>query len=462
MSSTVIVPKESDLVSEPESFAGHPPGLRTLFFTELWERFSYYGMRAILMLYMVAPAAEGGLGFDIKQAGFIYGMYTMLVYMGAIPGGLIADRFLGARLAVLVGGVVIACGHFALAFPQLPFFYAGLALIILGTGLLKPNISAMVGSLYAPGDQRRDSGFSLFYMGINIGGFIAPLVCGFLAQSAEFKKVLASAGLQPEGSWHWGFAAAGVGMVLGLIQYLACRRPLSGVGGIPMKPLSSRPEQPAQLTRQEWLRVAAIMVFFTFTIIFWSVYEQAGTSLNLFADRLTRNEVFGWPFPSSWFQSLNAIYVILLAPVFSMLWIKLGGRQPSSPAKFTIGLLFVGLGIAVMVPASMLAAHGKVSVIWLVAVYLLQVVGEMCLSPVGLSTVTKLAPRKLVGLMMGVWFLAASLGNMLAGCLGGLFNDKDPHLLIVLFGSMAAVAFAAAALLALLTPFVRKLMGTVH
>ncbi len=464
MSTSTVACIHSDVPPCDEQFAGHPAGLRTLFFTELWERFSYYAMRAILVLYMVAPCAAGGLGFDIRQAGFIYGMYTMLVYMGAIPGGLIADRYLGARLAVLLGGIVIALGNFSLALSGLPFFYLGLALIVLGTGLLKPNISAMVGKLYSADDPRRDSGFSLFYMGINMGAFIAPLVCGFLAQGAEFKRLLSFVGLDPQSSWHWGFAAAGFGMVLGLSQYLLYRRHLSTVGGKPVQATAmekeAAPKEP--LTADEWKRIGAIMVFFTFIVVFWSIYEQAGTSLNLFADRLTRCEIAGWQFPSSWFQSFNPILVICLAPVFSMLWIKLGSRQPSSAAKFAVGLLFVGLGIGIMVPASLLAVSGKVSPLWLIAVYLVQVIGELCLSPVGLSMVTKLAPARLVGLMLGIWFLASSFGNLLAGYFGGFFNDKDPGALVSLFGSMAAVAIAAAVILALISPAVRKLMGPVH
>jgi POT family proton-dependent oligopeptide transporter len=453
------VPAEVSVKSD--GFAGHPPGLKTLFFTELWERFSYYGMRAILMLYMVAPAVDGGLGFDVKRAGIIYGFYTMLVYMGSIPGGFIADRYLGSRRAVFIGGAIIALGHFSLAFPQLPFFYVGLGLIIVGTGLLKPNISAMVGGLYGPDDPRRESGFSIFYMGINIGGFIAPLVCGYLAQGLEFKKVLQSWGLAGHTSWHWGFAAAGVGMLLGLAQYIAFRRHLASVGAKPER-VGLQPDKVEPLTASEWRRVAAIGVFFVFTVVFWSIYEQAGTSLNLFADRLTADQLCGWHFPSSWYQSLDAIYVIALAPVFSWLWMKLGSKQPSSPAKFAAGLLFVGLGIGLMVPASLLAASGKVSPLWLVCAYLLQVIGEMCLSPVGLATVTRLAPPRLLGLMMGVWFLAASFGNFLAGCFGGLFNDKDASVLVTLFGSMAGLGIAAAVVLAFLTPAVRKLMGAVR
>jgi len=442
---------------------GHPKGLTTLFFTELWERFSYYGMRAILVLYMVAPAANGGLGFDTKRAASIYGTYTMSVYLTTLPGGLIADRILGARRAVLLGGIIIACGHFSMVFASLPFFYTGLVLIACGTGLLKPNISTMVGSLYGENDPRRDSGFSLFYMGINIGAVLAPLICGYLAQAESFKRLIAALGFDPSASWHWGFGAAGIGMTLGLIVYLAHRQRLAHVGQGTPKPKNA-PETKARppLTRDEWKRVAAIFIFFVFTILFWAAYEQKGASLNLFADRLVRTEVFGHAFPSSWLQSITAFFVIVLAPLFSLLWVRMGERQPSSPAKFTLGLLFIGLGYLLMIPASMLTASGRISPLWLVGLYFLEVVGEMCLSPVGLSVVTKLAPAKVLGIMMGVWFLAASLGNKLAGHLAGFFDATNSSVLVTLYGSIAVGLLVAAGILSALTPAIRRLMGTVR
>ncbi len=462
------VPDEApDLPEETRGtspFAGHPQGLSTLFFTEMWERFSYYGMRAILALYMVAPVTEGGLGFSTEKTGEIYGTYTMLVYMMSIPGGFIADRFLGARLSVLVGGIIIAVGHFTLAFKEIWFFYGGLILIVLGTGLLKPNISSMLGLMYKQGDIRRDAGFSIFYMGINIGAALAPIVCGFLAQGKEFRGMLKSWGLNPETSWHWGFAAAGVGMTFGLIHYWIQRKPLQKVGSRRHKPRQdatdkqqAAPNEP--LTKEEWKRLGAIAILFFFTMMFWAVYEQGGTSLNLFADKLVDNKIFGWEYPSSWLQSLQAVYVIAFAPLLSMLWIKLGDKQPSAPAKFSFGLFLLGLGIVLMVPASMLAAQGKISPLWLVVVYLLEVLGELCLSPVGLSTVTKLAPVRFVGITMGVWFLAASMGNKIAGHLGGMFKADDTQILVTLFGSMAGAVFLATLVLALLVPTVKKLMS---
>jgi proton-dependent oligopeptide transporter, POT family len=452
-------------ISDSSGFGGHPRGLATLFLTELWERFSYYGMRAILVLYMVSPLAQGGLGFDTKHAASIYGTYTMSVYLTALPGGLIADRFLGAGLAVLVGGIIIACGHFSMVFHSMTSFYAGMVLIATGTGLLKPNISAMVGSLYGENDPRRDSGFSIFYMGINIGAVMAPLVCGYMAQGESFKRFVASMGFDVTTSWHWGFGAAGVGMCLGLIIYLLNRKRLVHVSQRTQSKRQYDSEfatAKAALTRSDWKRIAAIFIFFIFTILFWAAYEQKGASLNLFALKLVRTEVFGFRFPSSWLQSLTPLFVIILAPLFSLLWVKMGKRQPSSPVKFTLGLLFIGLAYLLLVPAAALTAYGKISPLWLVGLYFLEVVGEMCLSPVGLSTVTKLAPVKLVGIMMGVWFLAASLGSKLAGYLSGFFVADNAGVLVRLYGGIAVGLLASAVILAFLTPRVKKLMGTVR
>lgn len=449
--------------SQREVF-GHPAGLITLFFTELWERFSYYGMRALLVLYMVASVADGGLHWDVRTAATIYGVYTMAVYMTSIPGGLLADRVLGCRKAILIGGSIIALGHFSLAVPSLPFFVTGLVLIVLGTGLLKPNISTMVGKLYAPGDNRRDAGFSIFYMGINIGAAVSPLVCGFLAQHPAFKAWLVSVGIPAEASWHFGFAAAGVGMLIGLAHLVFQRRLLDGIGDKPnveSNPVQEQRASEPALTGNEVKRLGAIAVLFVFNILFWAVYEQGGSSLNLFADKLTRNEIFGMPFPSSWFQSVPAAFVILLAPVISEVWMKLGDRQPSSPSKFSIGLLLLGLGIALAVPATILSAHGKVSPLWLVGVYFLQTVGELCLSPVGLSTVTKLAPARFVAMTMGVWFVSMALGNALAGYLAGFFEESNVNALVALFGGMGAVCAVAALVLFAARPYVKTLMSGV-
>ncbi|MEI7551996.1 MAG: peptide MFS transporter [Verrucomicrobiota bacterium] len=481
---------------------GHPRGLTTLFFTEMWERFSYYGMRALLILFMVKTAAEGGLGYDTKRAAAIYGTYTMSVYLLSILGGFIADNFIGARRAVLVGGIVIASGHYAMAFSSTATFFAGLVLIALGTGLLKPSISTMVGSLYRPDDERRDAGFSIFYMGINLGAFLAPLVTGYLAQSAGWKARLAQWGLDPLHCWHWGFAAAGVGMTCGLVLYVLQRDRLAQVGHAPTPaPDGSRPWGKLALVALGSLalilamkasddhpqlvyllfglqvaallgfafqpdpdrrRIAAILVFFMAAEVFWAIFEQTGSSLTLFADRLTRNEILGLPFPSSWWQSVNSVWVILLAPAFAFLWIRLGHRQPSSPLKFVLGLLFVALSFVLMVPAAQLTAAGRVSPLWLVGLFFLQTVGEMLLSPVGLSTMTKLAPQRLVGLVMGIWFLAAALGNKLAGVIAGEFTSDHADQLAAFFWHQALGVAACTLVLFALVPWMKRLMGGVR
>ncbi|MDB6093035.1 MAG: amino acid/peptide transporter [Verrucomicrobia bacterium] len=481
---------------------GHPRGLTTLFFTEMWERFSYYGMRALLTLFMVTAVTSGGLGFDTKHAAAIYGTYTMSVYLLSILGGFIADNFIGARRAVFVGGIVIASGHFAMAASSQLTFFGGLALIAIGTGLLKPNISTMVGNLYTPDDQRRDAGFSIFYMGINLGAFLAPLIIGYLGQSADWKMRLASWGFDPLHSWHWGFATAGVGMTLGLIVYVLQRERLAHVGRAPaLAPGESRPwgklflvalaslaliatmklgdEYPAVIygifTLQLALvlyfafqpsrdnkRIAAILVFFIAAEVFWALFEQSGSSITLFADRLTNNQIFGWSFPSSWWQSVNSVWVIILAPIFAFLWIKLGPRQPSSPMKFVLGLLFVAFSFLWMVPAAKATADGRVSLVWLLVLYLLQTIGEMCLSPVGLSTMTKLAPTKLAGLVMGIWFLAAALGNKLAGVLAGEFKSDNPGELATFFWHQAIGVGVCTLVLLSVVPWVKKLMGGIR
>jgi proton-dependent oligopeptide transporter, POT family len=430
---------------------GHPRGLATCFFTEMWERFSFYGLRALLVLYMTASVANGGLAFTPEKASGIVGWYGFGVYAAAIPGGWIADRFLGQYRSVFVGGCIIALGHFSMAIPSVTTFYLGLCLIVIGTGLLKPNISTMVGSLYDQGDARRDAGFSIFYMGINLGAFIAPFVVGTLGQKVD---------------WHIGFGCAGVGMVLGLVQYVAGRKNLApalarlGQSETGAAPPSAEPWW--RFTRDEWSRVGAIAVLFVFSSIFWGAFEQAASSLNLFADRLTNNHAFGKDFPSTWYQSLNSMFMIFgLAPLLAWLWTRLGPRQPSSPVKFALGLIFVGLGFALIVPAAKIAQQQGVLVSpwWLVGLYFLHTVGELCLSPVGLSIVTQLAPQRIVGAMMGLWFLSIAMGNKLAGWAGGFF-DRLP--LPTLFGDVALVTFVAAAVLLLLTPRISKLMGSVR
>ncbi|MFN8058962.1 MAG: peptide MFS transporter [Vicinamibacterales bacterium] len=431
--------------------SGHPRGLSTLFFTEMWERFSYYGMRAFLILYMVAPADAGGLGFSDQQAASIYGTYTGSAWLAAIFGGLVADRLIGAYRSVFLGGLTIALGHLALVFTSLPFFYTGLGLIVVGTGLLKPNVSSLVGSLYREGDTRRDAGFSIFYMGINLGAFIGPLVAGYIAQRVD---------------WHMGFGVAAIGMGLGLVQYVLGKKHLQPaidrIAAARARTVSATVSAgPTRLTGAEWGRIGVVIVFFAFASLFWGAYEQAGSTLNLFADRYTRLSMAGWTFPSSWFQSVQALFVILLAPAFAWVWSSLGRREPSSPAKFALGLLFAGLAFLLLVPAGSMAqadAAVRVSPWWLIGSYFVQELGELCLSPVGLSLVTKLSPARLVGLMMGVWFLSNAVGNKLAGWTAGFFSTLP---LTSIFGTIAAVNVLAAVLLFALIGPLKRLMGDV-
>jgi proton-dependent oligopeptide transporter, POT family len=475
---------EEVFTPDTSGLAGHPRGLTTLFFTEMWERFSYYGMRAILILYMVASPAIGGMGLPTEQAAAIYGLYTGSVYFTAIPGGWIADRLLGLRRAVMVGAVLIALGHYCLAANIRPLFFAGLGLIVLGTGLLKPNISSIVGQLYARDDPRRDAGFSIFYMGINLGALISPLVCGYLGQRI---------------GWHWGFGAAGVGMTVGLAQYAMSQRHLGRAGLLAEPPANAGRlwlgigaaivgaaallyvvwpyRQWVMLgltavlftwllrtgarTGEERKRIGAIIVLFVFAALFWMGFEQAGSSLNLFADQYTNNVMFGWAFPSSWYQSVEPVFVVAFAPVLAWLWVRLGSRNPSSPTKFAYGLLLLGAGFLLVAIAARLYEHDhlKVSPWWLILLYFFHGLGELSLSPVGLSTVTKLAPARIVGLMMGVWFLAISLGNFFAGYVAGLF-EKMP--LPQLFGAVFLTTTASGVVLVLLIPPIKKLMSGVH
>jgi POT family proton-dependent oligopeptide transporter len=432
---------------------GHPRGLATCFFTEMWERFSYYGMRALLILYMVGSTQQPGLGFSTAKSAQIYGLYTMLVYLMGVPGGFIADRYLGHYRAVLFGGIIIAAGHFSMAFPSMGSFYLGLGLIIIGTGLLKPNVSTIVGTLYTRDDPRRDAGFSMFYMGINLGAFISPLICGWLGQKVN---------------WHAGFAAAGFGMVLGVIQYVAGKKYLVPVSaGVEAKPAKFEPTAPdlpeegAPFTKEEWGRIFAASVLTLFALIFWAGFEQAGSSLNLFADRATRLTVFGFNYPSSWFQSVEPLFVIAFSPVFAAIWLGLGRKNPSSPAKFTMGLFFLSLSFLLVVPAAKFfeANSVRVSPWWLVGLYFLQMVGELCLSPVGLSMVTKLSPPRIVGFMMGVWFFATAMGNYVAGWVAGFLQNRS-------FSEVFMIAFVTAAvatlILAILIPPIKRFMHGVR
>ncbi len=478
------------------TFFGHPRGLSTLFFTEMWERFSYYGMRAILILFMTASVESGGMGFSVGKAAAIYGIYTSCVYLMSLPGGWIADRFTGLQKAVILGGVLIALGEFLLAIPGETTFYAGLAVVIVGTGFLKPNVSTLVGKLYSEQDTRRDSGFTIFYIGINIGAFLAPLIIGYISQRIH---------------WNYGFAVAGIGMILGVVQFIWGAKYLEGAGKDPIPP---KDEADARKQRKnlaaliggitvlgafilasdmsatavadllgvllvliffvvffflfrmsDWTpverkRIAAIGILIVAASIFWSSFEQAGSTLNLFADRNTNNQVFGWEFPSSYFQSMNSFYLFGLGPLFAALWLKLGSRNPSAPVKFAGGLIFVGTGFLWLVFGAMQAEEGQlVSPAWLAGTYFLHTIGELLLSPVGLSTLTKLAPARVAGFMMGVWFLSNTMGNYLGGRLGGLYQELS---LTTLFGVVALTGILSGLLLLIFSRKISQLMSGIR
>jgi len=492
-------------------FFGHPRGLATLFFTEMWERFSYYGLRPLLVLFMSAALLDGGFGMDRTQASAIVGVYAASVYLASLPGGWIADRLLGLRRAIMTGAVFISSGHICIglssfAHSKVPFFL-GLILIVLGTGLLKPNISAIVGDLYPEGGARRDAGFSIFYMGINIGAFFGQLVTGLLGEKF---------------GWHFGFGAAGVGMLIGLATFsIMAKKTLGSLGLEPTRDpdpaVQARKVRTIKLvlgiglailvlvivlgatgvlpldaqvigqnmtyvlvgvavvyfgymfiggglTTEEKKRVAVIFILFVFAAIFWSAFEQAPTSLNLFARDFTDRMIGSFEIPATWFQSVNSFFIFLLAPFFASIWVRMAsrGRELSSPAKFALGLFFAGIGFVIMIFAanSVVSSGGsiKVSAWWLVASYFFQTVGELCLSPVGLSSMTKLSPRRFVGQMMGIWFLASALGNLIAGLVGGHVDPEKLDQMPTLFIVTSASLMLAALVLFALTPLIRKLM----
>ena len=493
---------------DDRSFFGHPRGLSTLFFTEMWERFSYYGIRPLLVLFMTAALLDGGFGFERQTASAIVGIYAACVYLASLPGGWIADRWLGLQRSIWYGGIFIAIGHLSIALSAVfakPAFFLGLVFIVIGTGLLKPNISAIVGELYSEKDSsRRDAGFSIFYMGINVGALLAPLITGYLGERV---------------GWHYGFGAAGVGMVIGLITFRLRRGPtLGGIGDHPTADAAEQrrvrnialgalvlifavviagaagvftfnPVSIAEkmsmimlglalayfaylfigggLTGDEMKRVAVIIVLFFFATVFWAAFEQAPTSLNLFARDYTDRTIGGWEMPTLWLQSFNSLFVIALAPVFAALWTSLGarGRDFSSPAKFSFGLLFAGLGFLLMVPAAQHIVDGggavRVAMWWLIGSYFLQTIGELSLSPVGLSSMTKLAPSKFKGQMMGVWFMAAALGNLLAGLVGGHVDPENLPQIPALFMRTSMSLFIAAAILGALVIPIRRMMREV-
>jgi proton-dependent oligopeptide transporter, POT family len=422
---------------------GHPRGLPLLFLVEMWERFSYYGMRGLLVLYLV-----NSLRWSDAAAANLYGTYTGLVYLTPLLGGWLADRWLGTRRSLVIGGTVIAAGHFALALPSMMAFYAGLGLIIVGTGFFKPNVSTMVGQLYAKGDPRRDSGFTLFYIGINLGSFLAALVCGGVAQ--QF-------------GWHAGFATAGVGMLFGLSVYLWGRgRYLPGIGLAPTRTAKGTraDARTADAGAGDWRRVAALLVVFLFVIAFWAGFEQAGSSMNLFADRHTDRTLGGFVIPTTWFQAVNAFAILLFAPLFAWMWGALArrGREPSTPAKMVLGLVLLGLGFAFLAVGGRISDTGvRVSPVWLLGAYTLHTWGELCLSPVGLSYVTKVAPARFASLLMAAWFLANSAGNKIAGSAAAQSATMPAGMFFTLF---VVSSLGAAALLFFLVPMINRLTST--
>jgi proton-dependent oligopeptide transporter, POT family len=493
------------------TFFGHPRGLATLFFTEMWERFTYYGMRAVLVLFLVGAVSSGGFGIDDRTAAAIYGLYTAGVYLAALPGGWIADRLIGARRAVFIGGGLIALGNAMLAASTAPRgFYLGLLVIVLGVGLLKPNVSAMVADLYPEGGARLDAGFTVFYMGINLGATLGPVVTGE-AQSLIGPRA--------------GFGVAAVFMAAGVLQYYLTQRHLgtagqlvapadAGAGPISRATTARKPWRrmwialaastlavaalsfgwiavnplslahastlviaatavlyfaylflAGNLSAQEKSRVLVVVVLFLGSVLFWSGYEQAGSSLNLFAERYTDRALGSFVIPASFFQSLNPAFVIAFAPLVAWVWIALARRHlnPSAPAKFAIGVILMGSGFVVMAIAASIVAHGsKVLPYWLIATYLLHTLGELCLSPVGLSYVTKLSPKRLVGQMMGMWFLSLSLGNLAAGLIAGEFDANNVAAMPGQYMHIVYFAVGLGAVLLALARPVRKLMGDVQ
>lgn len=448
---------------------GHPKALYMLFMVEMWERFNYYGMRALLSLFMISTV----IGFTKATSSKIYGMFTALVYLTPVLGGYLADRFIGKRHSITIGALLMAAGQFALASYEIinPILAlgTGLTLIIIGNGFFKPNISAIVGELYEPNDPRRDSGFTIFYMGINLGAFFAPFICGFLGEPQDPSNILEAY------KWKYGFIAAGAGMIIGLVWYLVSQNKY--LGHIGMHPVTKNkqdedPEERAKaeaankpLTQEEWDKIKAIFTFVFFAVFFFAFFEQAGTSLNFFAKEATNLHPV-LPFigeitlKASYFQAVNPIFVLLFAPIFAKMWIKMGSKDPSIPSKFGWGLFLQGLGFAaIAVGAALYQANGPVSAIWLILVYMFCTMGELCLSPVGLSMVTKLAPLKFMSLFMGVWLTASFFGNLLAGWLASYYESWS---LTTLFSVPAVCSILFGVIMWIMTGKIKRWMHGVH
>lgn len=492
---------------------GHPVGLFVLFFTEMWERFSYYGMRALLVLYLIAEVTgdNPGLGWSRADASNLYGWYTMLVYITPILGGILADKLLGFRKAILIGALLMTLGHVSLAFHPMPTFYLGLLLLIIGNGFFKPNISSIVGQLYPKGSDKKDSGYTIFYQGINIGAFLGTLICGYLAETY---------------GWHYGFGVAGVFMFVGMIQFYLAQHILGKIGLAPedgnlpdhddiIDSIEHSKGVPLEKVERDRLIVVGVLAFFS--IFFWAAFEQAGSSMNIFASEYTNRSldtarhvnifrivslflsvlpvailtylyigmvravgkampfamafmsisvIILWAFiafmlkeqftaselevPATWFQTLNALFIFTLAPLFSMIWRGLANSRmnPNGPQKFALGLILLGVGFIPLVIGSAGIGDGnslyKTSMIWLILAYLLHTMGELCLSPVGLSYVNKLSPHRLLGVMFGIWFFASALGNKLAGSLSAVMESMSESVSMSgFFGIFVAIPVVA-------------------
>ncbi|MCF2857861.1 peptide MFS transporter [Pseudoalteromonas sp. SMS1] len=441
---------------------GHPKGLFLLFGTEMWERFGYYGMRAILVLYLVAQVQNGGFGWTNADALSLYGTFTMAVYLTPLFGGWLADNVLGQRKAIIIGGILMAAGHFIMGIPhsivagqEENVFYIGLTLLCIGNGLFKPNISTMVGDLYEEGDKRRDGAFTIFYMGINMGGALGPLVAGYVAAVIN---------------WQAGFIAAGIGMVISVVmQMLLSQKYLGDIGVVPSAKLSQQQSASGTkepLTKVEKDRIRVIFTMSVFSIIFWMGFEQAGGLMNLFANDYTNRMLMGFEIPASWFQSLNSIFIIMFAPIVALIWLKLDKKEPNSPVKFAIGLVFLALGFLTMMLALMTesAEPGQtlqISMMWLVLFYLFHTLGELCLSPIGLSMVSKLAPLRLASLLMGIWFLCTAVANKIAGFVGSFLGEGQEAMnnAMGIFIGLGATALLSALAMYLLS---NKLVDWMH
>lgn len=448
---------------------GHPIGLFLLFFTELWERFSYYGMRGILMLYLTKSYLEGGLGFSESSAGLIYGCFTGLVYFTPLIGGWLADKYLGHRKAITIGGMTMFVGQLTLfLFNSEAGLYAGLLLLILGNGFFKPNISTLVGGLYKQGDPKRDSAFSIFYMGINVGAFFAPLVIGLLAN--DWFAIKDASGAILSHGYRYGFLAAAVGMLIGQILFNTLSNKYLGRLGVdPYKGEQDQEEtlegkteadaiteikevtkhQDKPMTKDEKQRVIAIFIFFFFAIFFFAGFEQAGSSFTLYTEKYLNREIGGFLVPTEWFQSINPLFIVLLTPVFAALWPSKLGQKLTTPIKMGSGLVLLGLGFLVMLGAvserggDVESTTVKATMWWMVFTYLLHTIGELCLSPVGLSVVTKLAPPKLASLLMGVWLLSSFFGNLIAGAVSSATSTMGAGSVYSVL-AIAAIIFGAA------------------